>query len=53
MGAPWRPGLSDEKATRMLTGLRNGRTLRKFWIQPARLEAYFAANPEYALKLGR
>jgi hypothetical protein len=41
-------GLSDEKATRIMIGLRNGRTLRKFWITPARLEAYFAANPDFA-----
>jgi hypothetical protein len=48
MGAQTPPGLSDEKATRILIGLRNGRTLRKFWITPARLEAYFKTHPDYA-----
>jgi hypothetical protein len=30
-------GLSDEKATRMIAALREGRTLRKFGVKPARL----------------
>jgi hypothetical protein len=41
-------GLSQEKAVQMMAALREGRTLRKFGVKPARLEAYFAANPEYA-----
>jgi hypothetical protein len=41
-------GLSHEKATRMMTALREGHTLRKFGVRPARLEAYFDAHPEYA-----
>jgi hypothetical protein len=41
-------GLSDEKAARMMVALREGRTLRKFGVKSARLEAYFAAHPEYA-----
>jgi hypothetical protein len=41
-------GLSDEKAARMLVALRDGRTLRKFGVKPARLDAYFAAQPDYA-----
>jgi hypothetical protein len=41
-------GLSDEKATRMMTALREGKTLRKFGVKAARLEAYFKAHPEYA-----
>jgi hypothetical protein len=40
-------GLSDEKAARMMAALRDGQTLRKFGVVPARLEAYFKANPEY------
>jgi hypothetical protein len=41
-------GLSDEKAARIMLGLRSGRTLRKFWVSSATLEAYLAAHPEYA-----
>lgn len=41
-------GLSDEKATRMMVALREGQTLRKFGVKPPRLEAYFAAHPDYA-----
>jgi hypothetical protein len=48
MGSANPPGLSDEKATRILIGLRNGRTLREFWIKPARLEAYFKTHSDYA-----
>jgi hypothetical protein len=40
--------LSDEKAARMLAALREGRTLRKFYVKAARLEAYFKLHPEYA-----
>ncbi|WP_420971528.1 hypothetical protein [Bradyrhizobium sp. B120] len=42
------PGLSDEKAARMLAALREGKTLRLFGVRKVRLEAYFAAHPEYA-----
>ncbi len=41
-------GLSDEKATRMMAGLREGRTLRKFWVSKARLEVYLVSHPDYA-----
>lgn len=41
-------GLSDDKAARMLAALRDGKILRHFSVRPARLEAYFAAHPEYA-----
>jgi hypothetical protein len=48
MGAATPPGLSDEKAARMMAALREGHTLRKFGVKPARLDAYFKAHPEYA-----
>jgi hypothetical protein len=41
-------GLSDEKAARLMVGLRSGATLRKFGVKPLKLEAYFQAHPEYA-----
>jgi hypothetical protein len=41
-------GLSDEKAARMMVALREGRTLRLFGVTAPRLEAYFAAHPDYA-----
>jgi hypothetical protein len=41
-------GLSDEKAARMMTALREGRTLRKFYVTSPPLEAYFKLHPEYA-----
>lgn len=41
-------GLSDEKAARIMVGLREGYTTRKFWVGTARLEAYLVAHPEYA-----
>jgi hypothetical protein len=41
-------GLSDEKAARIMAALREGQTLLKFGVKPARLDAYFAANPGYA-----
>jgi hypothetical protein len=48
MGATTPPGLSDEKAARMMAALREGGTLRSFGVRPPRLEAYFKTNPEYA-----
>jgi hypothetical protein len=42
------PGLSDEKAARMMVALREGQTLRLFGVNAPRLEAYFAAHPDYA-----
>jgi hypothetical protein len=48
MGAATPPGLSDEKAVRMMTALREGRTLRSFGVKAPRLEAYFKTHPEYA-----
>jgi hypothetical protein len=41
-------GLSDEKASRMMTALHEGQTLRKFAVKTPRLEAYFNTHPEYA-----
>src|SRR5947209_2539835 len=41
-------GLSDEKAARMMTALREGRTLRLFGVKAPRLEVYFKTHPEYA-----
>jgi hypothetical protein len=41
-------GLSDEKAARMMRALRDGQTLRLFGVKATRLEAYFAAHPDYA-----
>jgi hypothetical protein len=41
-------GLTDEKATRIMLGLRTGKTLRKLWVKAPRLEAYFSTHPEYA-----
>jgi hypothetical protein len=46
MGEASKPGLSDEKAARMMVALREGRTLRKFSVKAPRLEAYFKAHPE-------
>jgi hypothetical protein len=42
------PGLSEDKAARMMAALRDGQTLRKFGVRASRLEAYFRANPKYA-----
>ena len=50
MHTPIQPGLSDEKASRMLIALREGRTLRKFGISRncPRFEAYCEAHSDYA-----
>ena len=50
MGTPIQPGLSDEKASRMLVALREGRTLRKFGMSRncPRFEAYCEAHSDYA-----
>src|SRR6266849_799279 len=50
MGTQALPGLSDEKAARMLVAMREGRTLRKFSITRncPRFKAYCEAHPEYA-----
>ena len=42
------PSLTDEKATRIMLGLRSGKTLRKLWVKALRLEVYFSTHPEYA-----
>jgi hypothetical protein len=42
--------LSEDKATRMMIGLREGRTLNKFGVKLTRLHSYLAAHPEYALE---
>jgi hypothetical protein len=48
MGEASKPGLSDEKAARMMVALRAGQTLRKFGVKAPRLEAYFKIHPDYA-----
>src|ERR1700676_5150487 len=48
MGATAPPGLSDEKADRMMGALRKGRTLRTFGVKAPSLEAYFITHTEYA-----
>jgi hypothetical protein len=53
-GMPVSPiGLSEEKAARMMKALREGRTLRKFFVKAWRLEAYFKAHPIMSERLGR
>jgi hypothetical protein len=47
-GEASKPGLSDEKAARMMIALREGRTLNKFGVTAPRVEAYFRTHPEYA-----
>jgi hypothetical protein len=42
------PKLIDEKATRLLIRLREGRTHRSLHITSAQLKAYSDAHPEYA-----
>jgi hypothetical protein len=41
-------GLSDEKAARLMTVLRQGGTPRKFGVKANGLQAYFETHPEYA-----
>jgi hypothetical protein len=53
MGEASKPGLSDEKAARMMTALREGRTLRKFGVKAPRLDAYFEAHPNNVPELER
>jgi hypothetical protein len=48
MGEASKPGLSDEKATRIMIGLRAGSTLRRFTVKASRFEAYCGAHPDYA-----
>jgi len=50
MGTQALPGLSDEKAARMLVAMREGRTLRKFSITRncPRFKTYCEAHPGYA-----
>jgi hypothetical protein len=48
MGPSTSPGLSDEKAARMMAAIRGGRTLNKFGVRAPRLEAYLKAHPAYA-----
>jgi len=47
MGAQTPPGLSDEKAARMMAGLRDGRTLRTLYVSHAQFKNYCAAHPEH------
>jgi hypothetical protein len=44
MGAQTPPGLSDEKAARLMAGLREGRTLRPFAVKASRFEAWTCIN---------
>jgi hypothetical protein len=48
MGSARKPGLSDEKAARILAGLRIGHTLRRYWARQEQFGAYCKAHPEYA-----
>src|SRR5713226_5512657 len=48
MGAHTPPGLSDEKAARIMAGLREGRTLRPFAVKASRFDAYCETHPDYA-----
>jgi hypothetical protein len=48
MGKGPPPGLSEEKAARMMVALRGGGTLNKFGVRAPRLEAYFNTHREYA-----
>jgi hypothetical protein len=48
MGTATPPGLSYEKAARIMLGLRAGKTLRQLWAKASRLQAYFTSHPEYA-----
>jgi hypothetical protein len=48
MGKQIPSGLSEGKADRMMTALREGRTLRTFGVRAPRLQAYFKAHPECA-----
>ncbi|MHC1947280.1 hypothetical protein IF803_23145 [Bradyrhizobium sp. UFLA06-06] len=41
-------GLTDEKAQRIMLGLREGKTPRELWVRPGQLEAYFSGHPEFA-----
>jgi hypothetical protein len=41
-------GLSEEKAARVLIGLREGRTIWRFNVKPTKFDQYCAANPTYA-----
>jgi hypothetical protein len=43
-------GLSDGKAARMMTALRDGQILRVFGVRAPRLEAYFKIHLDYALE---
>jgi hypothetical protein len=40
-------GLTDEKATRIILGLRAGKMLRSFSVRALRFNAYCVAHPEY------
>jgi hypothetical protein len=50
MGISFPPGLTDEKAARRLSALRDGQTLGKFGVKASRLETYFNGHPDYARK---
>ncbi|WP_157791061.1 hypothetical protein [Bradyrhizobium elkanii] len=41
-------GLTEEKAARILSGLKEGQTLRLFWVRPDRFKDYCNKHPEYA-----
>ncbi|MGX1107523.1 hypothetical protein [Bradyrhizobium elkanii] len=41
-------GLTHEKAARILSGLKEGKTLRLFWVRPDRFRDYCNKNPGYA-----
>jgi hypothetical protein len=43
-----RSNISDEKAARILSGLRDGKTPRLLWTTPDLVKSYCADHPEYA-----
>jgi hypothetical protein len=43
-----RSNISDEKAARILVGLRDGKTPRELWTTPDLVKSYCAVHPEYA-----
>jgi hypothetical protein len=47
MGESMPPGLSDEKASRMMAAFREGSSLRPFHENASRFEAYCRAHADY------
>ena len=45
-------GLTDERAARLMTELRDGRTPNSVNVKAPQLETYFATHPDYAREAG-